>query len=206
MLKVLNHPLITHKLAQMRKVETGTKDFRQNLDEIAGLMAYEICRDLPTKPVTIQTPICECQTEELSKEIVLIPILRAGLGLVNGITDLIPTAKVGFIGLYRDEETLQPHEYFAKFPNTMPDAVNMVLDPMLATGSSAPASEKYRPGADAGLHHRGVDPGADPDRTGAGPCLRHKPLGRNRGPCLRRALRVRGFVAADKNEIRKTYA
>ena len=77
MLKVLNHPLITHKLAQMRKVETGTKDFRQNLDEIAGLMAYEICRDLPTKPVTIQTPICECQTEELSKEIVLIPILRA---------------------------------------------------------------------------------------------------------------------------------
>ena len=136
MLKVLNHPLITHKLAQMRKVETGTKDFRQNLDEIAGLMAYEICRDLPTKPVTIQTPICECQTEELSKEIVLIPILRAGLGLVNGITDLIPTAKVGFIGLYRDEETLQPHEYFAKFPNTMPDAVNMVLDPMLATGSS----------------------------------------------------------------------
>ena len=94
MLKVLNHPLITHKLAQMRKVETGTKDFRQNLDEIAGLMAYEICRDLPTKPVTIQTPICECQTEELSKEIVLIPILLAGLGLVNGITDLIPTAKV----------------------------------------------------------------------------------------------------------------
>ena len=140
MLKVLNHPLITHKLAQMRKVETGTKDFRQNLDEIAGLMAYEICRDLPTKPVTIQTPICECQTEELSKEIVLIPILRAGLGLVNGITDLIPTAKVGFIGLYRDEETLQPHEYFAKFPNTMPDAVNMVLDPMLATGGSAVAA------------------------------------------------------------------
>ncbi len=131
MLKVLNHPLITHKLAQMRKVETGTKDFRQNLDEIAGLMAYEICRDLPTKPVMIQTPLCECQTEELSKEIVLIPILRAGLGLVNGITDLIPTAKVGFIGLYRDEETLQPHEYFAKFPNTMPDAVNMVLDPPL---------------------------------------------------------------------------
>ena len=140
MLKVLNHPLITHKLAQMRKVETGTKDFRQNLDEIAGLMAYEICRDLPTRPVTIQTPICECQTEELSKEIVLIPILRAGLGLVNGITDLIPTAKVGFIGLYRDEETLQPHEYFAKFPNTMPDAVNMVLDPMLATGGSAAAA------------------------------------------------------------------
>ena len=81
MLKVLNHPLITHKLAQMRKVETGTKDFRQNLDEIAGLMAYEICRDLPTRPVTIQTPICECQTEELSKEIVLIPILRAGAGV-----------------------------------------------------------------------------------------------------------------------------
>ena len=122
MLYVLNHPLITHKLTQMRKTETKTKDFRQNLDEIAGLMAYEICRDLPVRKVTIQTPICECVTEELSREIVLIPILRAGLGLVNGIADLIPTAKVGFIGLYRDEQTLQPHEYFAKFPGAGSDA------------------------------------------------------------------------------------
>lgn len=140
MLNVLNHPLITHKLTQMRKVETGTKDFKQNLDEIAGLMAYEVCRDLPTKKVSITTPVCDCETYELEKEIVLIPILRAGLGLVNGINDLIPTAKVGFIGLYRDEETLMPHEYFAKFPSTMAEAVNLVLDPMLATGGSAIAA------------------------------------------------------------------
>lgn len=140
MLTVLNHPLITHKLTQMRKAETKTKDFKQNLDEIAGLMAYEVCRDLPLKPVTVQTPVAECQTYELKNEIVLIPILRAGLGLVNGINDLIPTAKVGFIGLYRDEETLEPHEYFAKFPNNLKDAINLVLDPMLATGGSAIAA------------------------------------------------------------------
>lgn len=140
MLHVLNHPLITHKLTQMRKEETGTKDFKQNLDEIAGLMAYEVCRDLPVREVHIKTPVCECDTYELAKHIVLIPILRAGLGLVNGINDLIPTAKVGFIGLYRDEETLEPHEYFAKFPSTMPEAVNLVLDPMLATGGSAVAA------------------------------------------------------------------
>ncbi len=140
MLFVMNHPLITHKLTQMRKVDTGTKDFRQNLDEIAGLMAYEVCRDLPVKKVTIQTPVIECETYELTKEIVLIPILRAGLGLVNGINNLIPTAKVGHVGLYRDEETLMPHEYFSKFPSTMPDAINLVLDPMLATGGSANAA------------------------------------------------------------------
>lgn len=140
MVTILNHPLITHKLTQMRKVETKTKDFKQNLDEIAGLMAYEVCRDLPVKQVTIQTPVAECNTYELLNDIVLIPILRAGLGLVNGINDLIPTAKVGFIGLYRDEETLEPHEYFAKFPSNLADAVNLVLDPMLATGGSAIAA------------------------------------------------------------------
>ena len=140
MVTILNHPLITHKLTQMRKEETKTKDFKQNLDEIAGLMAYEVCRDLPVKPVTIKTPVAECQTYELLNDIVLIPILRAGLGLVNGINDLIPTAKVGFIGLYRDEETLEPHEYFAKFPSNLADAVNLVLDPMLATGGSAKAA------------------------------------------------------------------
>lgn len=140
MLTVLNHPLITHKLTQMRKSETKTKDFKQNLDEIAGLMAYEVCRDLPTKTVKITTPVAECETYELAKEIVLIPILRAGLGLVNGINDLIPTAKVGFIGLYRDEETLEPHEYFAKFPSNLESAINLVLDPMLATGGSAIAA------------------------------------------------------------------
>lgn len=137
---ILNHPLITHKLTQMRNKETKTKDFRQNLDEIAGLMAYEVCRDLPLKPIHIETPICEMEAQELLNDIVLIPILRAGLGLVNGINNLIPTAKVGFIGLYRDEETLIPHEYFAKFPENLDKAVNLILDPMLATGGSAVAA------------------------------------------------------------------
>lgn len=142
MLHVLNHPLITHKLTNMRKKDTGTKDFKQNLDEIAGLMAYEICKELPVKNVNIETPVAPMVAQELDCEIVLIPILRAGLGLVNGINDLIPTAKVGFIGLYRDEETLEPHEYFAKFPTTLSDdnTVNLVLDPMLATGGSAAAA------------------------------------------------------------------
>lgn len=140
MLNVLNHPLITHKLTHMRKADTGTKDFRQSLDEIAGLMAYEICRDLPVKDVKITTPVTTCTSQELATEIVLVPILRAGLGLVNGITNLIPTAKVGHIGLYRDEETLMPHEYYAKFPTTLDQAVTMVLDPMLATGGSAVAA------------------------------------------------------------------
>lgn len=140
MLKVLHHPLITHKLTQMRQKDTGTKDFRQNLDEIAGLMAYEITRDVPTRKVEIITPVAPCVSEEMAKEIVLVPILRAGLGMVNGIRNLIPTAKVGHIGLYRDEETLEPHEYFAKFPSNLPDSVVMVLDPMLATGGSASAA------------------------------------------------------------------
>ena len=140
MLKVMNNPLITHKLTQMRKVETEPKHFKKNLDEIAGLMAYEVCQDLPVKKVTIQTPICECQAEVLDSEITLIPILRAGLGLVNGFHNMIPEARVGFVGMARDEETLQPHEYFAKFPGTMPEAVNIVVDPMLATGGSAIAA------------------------------------------------------------------
>lgn len=137
MLEVLNHPLITHKLTQMRKKDTGTKDFRENLDEIAELMAYEVCRDLPTRPVQIETPIAKCTGFELSKEVVIVPILRAGIGLLDGIRRLVPTAKVGFIGMYRDEKTLEPHEYFAKFPKEMPDAITLIVDPMLATGGSA---------------------------------------------------------------------
>lgn len=140
MITVLNHPLITHKVAQMRKVETGTKKFRENLDEIAGLMAYEITRDIKAEPVTIHTPVSECETFEVNTEIVLVPILRAGLGMVDGILSLIPTAKVGHIGVYRDEETLQPHEYFAKFPENLDQAEVLVLDPMLATGGSADAA------------------------------------------------------------------
>ncbi len=140
MLKVLDHPLITHKLAYMRDEKTGTKDFSQHLDEIASLMAYEVSRDLPVKDVCIKTPMGLCDTYELAAEVVLVPILRAGLGMVNGIRNIIPTAKVGFVGLYRDEETLQPHEYYAKFPEGLKDAVVMVLDPMLATGGSASAA------------------------------------------------------------------
>lgn len=140
MLTVLNHPLITHKLGIMRDVNTTTKDFRQNLDEIAGLMAYEITRDLPTEPVDIQTPISICKTVQLSKEVVLVPILRAGLGMVEGIRSLIPTSKVAHVGVYRDEVTLKPVEYFAKFPVHMNDAIAMILDPMLATGGSACAA------------------------------------------------------------------
>ena len=140
MVTVLEHPLITHKLALMRNKETGHKDFRENLDEIASLMAYEVCRDLPTEEVHIETPRGPCDTQMLSGEIILVPILRAGMGLVNGIMDLIPTAKVGFIGLYRDEKTLEPVEYFAKFPKELPEGIVLVLDPMLATGGSAIAA------------------------------------------------------------------
>ncbi|MGP1377376.1 MAG: uracil phosphoribosyltransferase [Bulleidia sp.] len=140
MLEVLNHPLITHKLTQMRQVQTGTKDFRENLDEIAELMAYEVCRDLPVEPVDIETPVAPCTGYQLSKEVIIVPILRAGIGLLDGIRRLVPTAKVGFIGMYRDEETLEPHEYFAKFPKDLEHAVVMVVDPMLATGGSAVAA------------------------------------------------------------------
>ena len=140
MVNVIKHPLIAHKLTQMRKAETGTKDFRQNLDEIAGLMAYEITRDLPLKPVRVTTPVAPCDTYELAKPIILVPILRAGLGMVNGICTLIPTAKVAHIGLYRDEQTLQPHTYFEKYPKNIKDATVIIVDPMLATGGSAIAA------------------------------------------------------------------
>ena len=138
MVTILDHPLITHKLSWMRDERTGHKEFRNNLDEIASLMAYEICRDLPTVDIDIKTPVGIAHTKRLRDEIVLVPILRAGMGLVNGILNLIPTARVGFIGLYRDEKTLEPVEYFAKFPKQgVEDGIVLVLDPMLATGGSA---------------------------------------------------------------------
>lgn len=139
MLTVFNHPLITHKLALMRNKDTSTKDFSQQLSEIASLMAFEVSRDLPTTPIDVETPIGICHTEQLAQDVVLVPILRAGLGMVDGIRDLIPTAKVGFLGLYRDKKTLEPVEYFAKFPD-MTNANVMILDPMLATGGSAIAA------------------------------------------------------------------
>lgn len=140
MLKLINHPLITHKLSLIRRKETGTRDFRQNVSEIAGLMAYEITRDLPLREIVIDTPLSSCKTAELSREIILVPVLRAGLGMVDGITSLITTARVGHIGLVCDHETLVPTEYYAKFPADISDAVVMVLDPMLATGGSASAA------------------------------------------------------------------
>lgn len=140
MVTVLNHPLITHKLAIMRDEKTCTKDFSQQLDEIASLMAYEVSRDLPVKDVEVKTPMAVCKTQMLAKDVILVPILRAGMGMTHGIRNLIPTAKVGFIGLYRNEETLEPVEYFAKFPKNLDDAIVMVLDPMLATGGSSSAA------------------------------------------------------------------
>lgn len=140
MLNLLKHPLLTHKLAILRRKETGTKDFRETLEEIAGLMAYEITRDLPLKNIIVETPLGECKTQELAREVVLIPVLRAGLGMVDGISNLIPTARVGHIGMYRDHETLEPNTYYSKFPDNLPQAVVMVLDPMLATGGSSSAA------------------------------------------------------------------
>ena len=137
---ILNHSLIKHKLTNIRKTETKTKDFYQNVNEIAGLMAYEITRDFPLKEVKIETPICESLQYELARDVVIVPILRAGLGMVDGIRSMIPTAKVGFIGLYRDEKTLEPHEYYAKFPETINNSITLVVDPMLATGGSASAA------------------------------------------------------------------
>lgn len=136
-IRVLNHSLVKHKMTNIRKKETKTKDFCQNISEIAGLMAYEITRDFPLKEIEIETPICKTTQYELASEIVIVPILRAGLGMVEGIRSMIPTAKVGFIGLYRDEETLEPVEYYVKLPETIADSIVLVVDPMLATGGSA---------------------------------------------------------------------
>ena len=143
MLHVIDHPVIKHKLTIMRKTTTGTKDFGQNLDEIGSLMTYEITKNFPTRDVKITTPMGETIGKELDKDVVLVPILRAGLGMVSGIQQLIPTAKVGHVGLYRDEETLEPHFYYAKFPPNIANSTVLVVDPMLATGGSATAAIDY---------------------------------------------------------------
>ena len=133
---VLKHPLIEHKLAILRNRDTDNKQFRETLNELSYLLVYEITRDLALRPVRIQTPLAPCDAQQLAEPILLVPILRAGLGMVEGILNLIPTAKVGHVGVYRDEETLRPVEYYCKLP---PDAENMrvfLLDPMLATGGS----------------------------------------------------------------------
>jgi len=132
------HPLILHKLAFIRDKKTGSKDFRELVEEVAMLMAYEVTRDLQTEDVEIETPICTTKCKMLSgKKVAIVPILRAGLGMVGGMTKLIPAAKVGHIGLYRDEETLMPVEYFCKLPQDIGEREVIVTDPMLATGGSA---------------------------------------------------------------------
>ncbi len=137
MITIIEHPLIQDKLSIMRKKETSTKDFREILSEIAGLMAYEITRNLEVDNYEIETPICKTTGKKLHQPIVICPILRAGLGMVDGILKMVPTARVGHIGMYRDEVTHEPHEYYAKFPDTIKNGVTFIVDPMLATGGSA---------------------------------------------------------------------
>ncbi|MDO4912108.1 MAG: uracil phosphoribosyltransferase [Lactobacillus sp.] len=135
---VLNHPLIQHKLTIIRRKETGTNEFRRVVGEIAGLMVYEMTRDLPLETVEIETPIGKTKQKQLAgKKQVIVPILRAGLGMVDGVLTMLPSARVGHIGMYRDEETLQPHEYFFKMPPDIEDRDVIIVDPMLATGGSA---------------------------------------------------------------------
>ncbi|AUJ24052.1 MULTISPECIES: uracil phosphoribosyltransferase [Virgibacillus] len=135
---VLDHPLIQHKLTYIRDKNTGTKEFRELVDEVSMLMAFEITRDLPLQEKTIETPVIETKANVLAgKKIGLVPILRAGLGMVDGMLDLIPAAKVGHVGLYRDPNTLQPVEYYIKLPSDIHERELIVIDPMLATGGSA---------------------------------------------------------------------
>ncbi|MDF7638771.1 uracil phosphoribosyltransferase [Lactobacillus sp. ESL0791] len=135
---VLDHPLIQHKLTIIRRKETGSNEFRQIVGEIGGLMTYEITRDLPLKDVEIETPIGKTTQKEIAgKKLTIVPILRAGMGMLNGVMEMVPTAKVGVIGMYRDEKTLEPHEYFCKMPKDVAERQCLVVDPMLATGGSA---------------------------------------------------------------------
>ncbi|HEY4566464.1 MAG TPA: uracil phosphoribosyltransferase [Savagea sp.] len=135
---VFDHPLIQHKLTYIRDVNTGTKEFRELVDEVATLMAYELTRDLTLEEVTVETPVGPATSKVLAgKKLGIIPILRAGLGMVEGILELIPAARVGHIGLYRDPKTLQPVEYYAKLPKDVAERRLIVVDPMLATGGSA---------------------------------------------------------------------
>lgn len=137
-LVVLDHPLIQHKISLIRDKKTGIRDFRDLVEEIAMLMAYEVTRDLPLKEVEIETPVATAKTKVISgRTIGIVPILRAGLGMVNGMLNLVPAAKVGHIGLYRDPETLMPVEYYCKLPSDATERDLIIVDPMLATGGSA---------------------------------------------------------------------
>lgn len=141
---VFDHPLIQHKLSLMRDVKTGAKEFRELLEEISMLMVYEVTRDLPTEEVEIETPICVCKSKMLAgKKLGIVPILRAGLGMVDGVLRMVPAARIGHIGLYRDPETLEPVEYYCKLPVDSENRELLVLDPMLATGGSASAAISF---------------------------------------------------------------
>ena len=135
---ILDHPLLKHKISRLRDETTGTNEFRSLVEEIAMLMGYEALRDLPTEEVKIKTPIETCKSPVISgRKLAVVPILRAGLGMVSGILALVPSAKVGHIGMYRDEETHEPHEYYCKLPDPIEERTIVVVDPMLATGGSA---------------------------------------------------------------------
>ena len=137
-LHVINHPMVQHKLSIMRDKNTGSKDFRELLKEIGLLMGYEVTRDFPLEDYEIETPICKMSAKKISgKKVAIVPILRAGLGLVDGLLSLIPVAKVGHIGMYRDENTHKPVEYYCKMPEDIQQRLIIVTDPMLATGGSA---------------------------------------------------------------------
>lgn len=139
--QVIDHPLIQHKLTIIRDKNTGTKYFREVVNEIARLLAYEVSREMALEDVEIETPLVKTTQKKLAgKKVVIVPILRAGLGMVDGILDLIPAAKVGHVGMYRDHETMEPVEYFIKMPSDLPERELLVVDPMLATGGSAVAA------------------------------------------------------------------
>lgn len=141
---VMDHPLIHHKISYLRDINTGAKEFRELVEEIAMLMAYEAMRDLPLEQVEIQTPLVKTNVSVLSgKKLAIVPILRAGLGMVDGILALIPSARVGHIGLYRDHDTLEPQEYYCKLPDDIENRLVILLDPMLATGGSADAAINF---------------------------------------------------------------
>lgn len=138
---IFDHPLLQHKLTIIRKKETGSKEFRELVEEVSSLMAYEMTRALPLKEVEVETPVCRTKSLVLSgKKMAIVPLMRAGLGMVNGILNMIPVAKVAHIGLYRDPETLQPVEYYAKFPGDIDKREVFIVDPMLATGGTAIAA------------------------------------------------------------------
>ena len=138
---VMDHPLVSHKLTIMRDKNTSVKDFRELVSEIGMFIAYEATRDLPLTTRTIETPICEAEVPTLDgKKLAVVPILRAGLGLVDGVLRMVPAARVGHIGMFRDEETLEPHTYFCKMPKDIAEREVLIVDPMLATGGSAAAA------------------------------------------------------------------